>query len=122
MQSHRRQAELLLNYVLEHRRVDPVQSPGANTPASPHEGATFRVGIAGPPGAGKSTFIEALGLYLLEHGHKPAVIAIGKYARVHPQPATLGAVTFATAHAGVGGVQTLLPRAHGGPSLETRPG
>ncbi len=35
-----------------------------------------RVGISGPPGAGKSTFIEAFGLYLLAQGRKPAVLAV----------------------------------------------
>ena len=28
------------------------------------------------PGAGKSTFIETLGLYLIKHGHKVAVLAV----------------------------------------------
>jgi LAO/AO transport system kinase len=35
-----------------------------------------RIGISGPPGAGKSTFIEAFGLYLLAQGRKPAVLAV----------------------------------------------
>ena len=35
-----------------------------------------RVGISGPPGAGKSTFIEAFGLHLLAQGRKPAVLAV----------------------------------------------
>ena len=30
------------------------------------ERPTFRIGITGPPGAGKSTFIESLGMYILE--------------------------------------------------------
>lgn len=34
------------------------------------------VGIAGPPGAGKSTFIESFGLHLLDRGHRVAVLAI----------------------------------------------
>lgn len=38
---------------------------------------TFRLGIAGPPGAGKSTFIEALGMSLVGKGHRVAVLAIG---------------------------------------------
>jgi LAO/AO transport system kinase len=38
---------------------------------------SFRLGIAGPPGAGKSTFVEALGEYLTrERLHKLAVVAI----------------------------------------------
>ncbi|GLR16874.1 methylmalonyl Co-A mutase-associated GTPase MeaB [Portibacter lacus] len=37
---------------------------------------TLRIAISGPPGAGKSTFIEQLGLKLIENGHKVAVLAI----------------------------------------------
>src|SRR5690349_5808331 len=39
-------------------------------------GGSIRVGITGQPGAGKSTFIEALGLHLVEAGHKVAVLAV----------------------------------------------
>jgi LAO/AO transport system kinase len=42
----------------------------------PHTGKSIRVGISGPPGAGKSTTIEALGLYLCKQGLKVAVLAI----------------------------------------------
>lgn len=42
----------------------------------PHSGRAMRVGITGVPGAGKSTLIEALGLMLVESGHKVAVLAI----------------------------------------------
>lgn len=35
-----------------------------------------RVGITGVPGAGKSTFIDALGMRLIEQGHRVAVLAI----------------------------------------------
>jgi LAO/AO transport system kinase len=42
----------------------------------PHTGKAIRVGITGLPGAGKSTFIEALGCHLTEGGHKIAVLAI----------------------------------------------
>jgi len=38
--------------------------------------STFRVGVAGPPGAGKSTLIEALGMQLCGLGHRVAVLAI----------------------------------------------
>ncbi len=37
---------------------------------------TARVGISGAPGAGKSTFIEALGLSLVDAGHNVAVLAV----------------------------------------------
>lgn len=42
----------------------------------PYSGNSVRVGITGVPGAGKSTFIEAMGTFLIEHGHKLAVLAI----------------------------------------------
>src|SRR4029453_808616 len=34
------------------------------------------LGVTGPPGVGKSTLIEALGLYLVERGHRVAVLAV----------------------------------------------
>ena len=42
----------------------------------PYTGGAVRVGITGPPGVGKSSFIEALGLYLVESGQRVAVLAI----------------------------------------------
>lgn len=36
----------------------------------------MRLGISGTPGVGKSTFIEAFGLYLVGQGHKVAVLAV----------------------------------------------
>lgn len=42
----------------------------------PHSGKSFRVGISGVPGVGKSTFIESLGNHLIDAGHKVAVLAV----------------------------------------------
>lgn len=42
----------------------------------PASGNAIRIGISGVPGVGKSTFIEALGLYLIEQGHRVAVLAV----------------------------------------------
>jgi LAO/AO transport system kinase len=42
----------------------------------PHAGGAHRVGITGVPGAGKSTFIDALGSTLTEGGHRVAVLAV----------------------------------------------
>lgn len=42
----------------------------------PHSGKSLRVGITGVPGAGKSTFIEALGMYVTSLKHNLAVLAI----------------------------------------------
>lgn len=43
---------------------------------SPWTGTSNRVGISGVPGAGKSTFIDALGTMLVGDGQKVAVLAI----------------------------------------------
>lgn len=42
----------------------------------PHTGGSIRLGITGVPGAGKSTFIEALGKHITTNGGKLAVLAI----------------------------------------------
>ena len=42
----------------------------------PATGGAVRVGISGAPGAGKSTFIEALGLHVVAEGHRVAVLAV----------------------------------------------
>ncbi|MDE1949527.1 MAG: methylmalonyl Co-A mutase-associated GTPase MeaB, partial [Burkholderiales bacterium] len=55
---HRERADELLNTLL------------------PHSGRSFRLGISGVPGVGKSTFIEALGLFLVDQGHRVAVLAV----------------------------------------------
>lgn len=55
---HRIQAEVLLKDLM------------------PYTGKSIRIGISGVPGVGKSTFIEALGLHLIEKGHKICVLAV----------------------------------------------
>ncbi len=55
---HQQRAQLVLNALL------------------PSTGRAIRVGISGVPGAGKSTFIEALGVWLIDQGKKLAVLAV----------------------------------------------
>jgi LAO/AO transport system kinase len=55
---HRQDAESLLQHLL------------------PLTGRAIRIGISGAPGVGKSTFIEAFGLYLINAGHRVAVLAV----------------------------------------------
>ncbi len=49
----------------------------------PHTGRSLRIGISGVPGVGKSTFIEALGMYLIARGHRVAVLAVDPSSTVH---------------------------------------
>jgi LAO/AO transport system kinase len=42
----------------------------------PAAGRSLRLGISGVPGVGKSTFVETLGLYLIDRGHRVAVLAV----------------------------------------------
>jgi LAO/AO transport system kinase len=48
----------------------------------PATGNSIRIGISGVPGAGKSTFIEALGLHLTAQGHKVAVLAVDPSSQI----------------------------------------
>ena len=56
----------------EHR----AQADELLTTLLPHTGKSFRLGISGVPGVGKSTFIEVLGLFLIDAGHRVAVLTI----------------------------------------------
>ena len=63
--------------LLESTRPDHrAQADELLTALLPHAGKAFRLGISGVPGVGKSTFIEALGLYLIDQGHRVAVLAV----------------------------------------------
>ena len=42
----------------------------------PYAGRSIRLGISGVPGVGKSTFIEALGNYVIDQGHRVAVLTV----------------------------------------------
>ena len=63
--------------LLESTRTDHrAQADELLTALLPYTGKSFRLGISGVPGVGKSTFIEALGLYLIAQGHRVAVLAV----------------------------------------------
>src|SRR5258706_16272477 len=67
------QAITLVESTRADHRADAVALLDAILPAT---GASTRVGISGAPGAGKSTFIEALGTNLVNAGHRVAVLAV----------------------------------------------
>lgn len=63
--------------LLESTRADHrAQADALLTDLLPFTGQSIRLGISGVPGVGKSTFIEALGLYLIAQGHRVAVLAV----------------------------------------------
>jgi LAO/AO transport system kinase len=48
----------------------------------PHAGKSVRLGVSGPPGAGKSTLIDALGVHAVDRGERVAVLAVDPASRV----------------------------------------
>src|ERR1700744_3416984 len=63
--------------LVESRRADPHTAAHALERALlPDAGKAIRVGITGSPGVGKSPTIDALGMFLIEQGHKVAVLAV----------------------------------------------
>jgi LAO/AO transport system kinase len=70
-------------------------------------GHAVRIGISGVPGAGKSTFIEAFGLYLIGEGKRVAVLA------VDPSSARSGGSIL--------GDKTRMPRLSAAPEAFIRP-
>jgi len=63
---------LIESYLPEHQKI----AQQVIEKCLPYTGNSIRLGITGVPGAGKSTFIEALGLHLVKNSHKLAVLAI----------------------------------------------
>ncbi|XP_017929049.1 methylmalonic aciduria type A protein, mitochondrial isoform X2 [Manacus vitellinus] len=61
-------AQVLLQKVLSYNREQEKLNQG--------KPLAFRVGLSGPPGAGKSTFIECFGKMLTERKHKVSVLAV----------------------------------------------
>ena len=63
--------------LLESSRADHRERADALLTALPAPSqASFRIGVSGVPGVGKSTFIETLGLQLIAAGHRVAVLAV----------------------------------------------
>ncbi|MFM9862434.1 MAG: methylmalonyl Co-A mutase-associated GTPase MeaB [Micropepsaceae bacterium] len=49
--------------------------------ALPLSGRALRIGLSGAPGVGKSTFVEAFGIWLTARGHRVAVLAVDPSSR-----------------------------------------
>ncbi|MDR0991131.1 MAG: methylmalonyl Co-A mutase-associated GTPase MeaB [Propionibacteriaceae bacterium] len=75
-QGSRRHLARAITLVESNRPDDRVQARELlNTLREAHPDSV-RVGITGVPGAGKSTFINAMGMQLIEQGHRVAVLAV----------------------------------------------
>ena len=63
--------------LIESRRADhQAQARELVQALLPSTGNAYRIGITGSPGVGKSTTIDTLGMFLIEQGHKVAVLAV----------------------------------------------
>jgi LAO/AO transport system kinase len=65
-----------ITMVESNSRLHEAQAQGVLQRLLPHTGKAKRIGITGVPGVGKSTFIESFGCFLIEQGHKLAVLTI----------------------------------------------
>ena len=72
----RRQMARAITKLESTRETDHVAGQAILESLIEDSGDAIRVGITGPPGVGKSTFIEALGLYLVGQGKRVAVLAV----------------------------------------------
>jgi LAO/AO transport system kinase len=70
---HKKQSQTLLNNLAAKGKNG--DSAATDKRSFGHD-YSLRLGIAGPPGAGKSTFIEALGMRFIAAGHRVAVIPV----------------------------------------------
>jgi LAO/AO transport system kinase len=64
LSSDREEANQLIDLILRNRDANGTQEK------------SFRIGLSGAPGVGKSTFIESFGQFLISKGHKVAVLAV----------------------------------------------
>lgn len=77
LEGDRRSLAKALTLIESQKPEHQVQAQNLITELLPYSGKSFRLGISGPPGVGKSTFIEGFGNYLIEkHQKKVAVLAV----------------------------------------------
>ncbi|MGI9379727.1 MAG: methylmalonyl Co-A mutase-associated GTPase MeaB, partial [Methyloligellaceae bacterium] len=124
---HARDRQLLARALTLIESQNPIHREEADTMLRallPHTGGSWRIGVTGLPGVGKSTTIENLGMKLIDNGHRVAVLAVdptssvsggsilgdktrmtelsthaNAYVRPSPTSGALGGVTHATREA-----------------------
>ena len=79
----RRALARAITLIESHAERDHKAASALLTAIMPHAGKSLRIGISGPPGVGKSTFIEAIGQkFLQQERHKLAVLAVDPTSRI----------------------------------------
>jgi LAO/AO transport system kinase len=78
----RRALARAITLVESERDADAAEADSLLDAVLPRTGNALRLGVTGPPGAGKSTLIDALGRELLVRGERVAVLAIDPSSRV----------------------------------------
>lgn len=73
---NRRTLSKAITLIESTREVDRDPAQKLLSEVMPHTGGSFRIGISGVPGVGKSTFIESVGMLLIARGLKVAVLAV----------------------------------------------
>jgi LAO/AO transport system kinase len=76
LQGNRRVLAKAITLVESTREADTVAAKHLLSQVHSQSGRSIRLGISGVPGVGKSTFIEVLGMKLIEAGHRVAVLAV----------------------------------------------
>ena len=76
LQGDRNALARAITLVESRREQDAAAAEALLTELLPRTGNSVRIGITGAPGVGKSTLIEALGMRLLDRGHRVAVLAV----------------------------------------------
>ncbi|MBV9330259.1 MAG: methylmalonyl Co-A mutase-associated GTPase MeaB [Alphaproteobacteria bacterium] len=81
LRGNRRALARAITLIESTRPRDEREAEALLTRLLPKTGTSIRIGITGPPGVGKSTFIEALGTRLSAENHRIAVLAVDPSSR-----------------------------------------
>lgn len=83
LDGNRRALARLITRIESTRKDHRAEATEAISRLLPKTGKSIRIGISGVPGVGKSSFIEAFGLHVVEQGHKVAVLAVDPSSPKH---------------------------------------
>ncbi|MCA1927232.1 MAG: methylmalonyl Co-A mutase-associated GTPase MeaB [Calditerrivibrio sp.] len=82
LSGNRRHLAKSITLIESKKETDKTKASELLTMIMPYTGKSIRIGISGVPGAGKSTFIEALGKFIISKGHKVAVLAVDPSSQI----------------------------------------